>query len=97
MALCSKILRKEQEKITALSQTTAQGRTRRGLDVFTATLNIPMDIKGNPMLRQLKPNKTLVKFENKNKYYEYHENFGYKTSECRELKRALMSWPTRGP
>ena len=41
------------------------------------------------MLRQPKPIETPTEFGNKNKYCQYHEDFGYTTFECCELKKAL--------
>ena len=48
-----------------------------------------MEIKGNPMLRLLKPIENPLKLKNKNKYYAYHKDYGHATFECCELKKAL--------
>jgi len=55
-----------------------------------------MEIKGSPILRRPKPIETLANFQNKNKYYENHEDFGHTTSECRELKKALHGMTDHG-
>jgi len=41
---------------------------------YTTSRNILMEIKGNLMLRQPQPIKTLAKFRNKNKCCEYHKD-----------------------
>jgi len=55
-----------------------------------------MEVKGHPMLKkpQLmtatpKPNATL-------KYYEFHEQNGHTTTECKELKKALHELVDKG-
>ncbi|KAJ8426573.1 hypothetical protein Cgig2_022310 [Carnegiea gigantea] len=55
----------------------------------TTPRNILVEIKGNPMLRRLRPIETPAKFKNKNKYCDYHEDYEHTTFECCELKRAL--------
>ena len=62
----------------------------------TNAYSIPMEIKCNPMLKRAKPNETLTKFRNKNKYYDYHEDFGHITFERRKLKRGLHELADRG-
>ncbi|KAJ8427224.1 hypothetical protein Cgig2_028748 [Carnegiea gigantea] len=58
--------------------------------------NILMEIKGNPILRQPKPIETPTKVRNKNKYREYHEDFGHTTSEHCELRRAIHELADQG-
>jgi len=61
----------------------------------TNARSILIEIKRNPMLKRPKPIETSTKFKNKNKHYEYHEDFGLTTSECRELKNGhhkLADW-----
>ena len=48
------------------------------------------------MLRHPMPIDTVPKFKNKNKDYEYHEDQGHTTTECRELKKALHELANRG-
>jgi len=55
-----------------------------------------MEIKGNPMLKQPRPTDTPKKFKNKNKYFEYHEDFTHNASECWEPKRALYELVDQG-
>jgi len=55
-----------------------------------------MEIKGSPMLRRPKPTETLAKFRNKDKYCEYHEDYGCTTFECHELKKALHKLADEG-
>jgi len=42
----------------------------------TSPQNILIKIKGNPILKRPKPIETPTKFKNKNKYYEYYNDFG---------------------
>ena len=55
----------------------------------TTHRSILIKIKGNPMLRQLKPIEALPKFKNKNNYCKYHKDYRHTTCECRELEKAL--------
>ena len=48
-----------------------------------------MEIKRNPLFKRPKPIETSTKFRNKNKYYDYHEDFRHTTFECRKLERGL--------
>ncbi|KAJ8421791.1 LOW QUALITY PROTEIN: hypothetical protein Cgig2_002953 [Carnegiea gigantea] len=53
------------------------------------TLTGTREIKSNPMLRQPNSMETSAKFRNKNKYREYHKDYGHTTSECHECKKSL--------
>jgi len=44
----------------------------------------------------LRASKTSTKFRNKNKHYEYHEDFRYTTPKYRELKRVLHELADEG-
>jgi len=78
-----------------LDKRSKQNEERAGC-FHTSLLNILMEIKGSPMLRLPKPIETPTNFRNKNKYCEYHQDFGHTTSECRELKKALHEMADQG-
>ena len=51
--------------------------------------------QGQPHVKVIKPIETLANFKNKNKYYEYHEDFRHKTS-FENTKGPSISWLIRG-
>jgi len=55
-----------------------------------------MEIKGNPTLRRPKAIEALDKFKKKNKYREYHENYGHTASEWHEFKKSLNELVDQG-
>ena len=74
-------------------QTSTQGRTRKWLDDFTPMLGVS-SWKLNAI--QPKLTETLTKFRNKDKCYEYHEDFGHTTLNAENSKMPTMSWLIRG-
>ena len=46
-----------------------------------------MEIGGQPYTEETKAIRTPIWLKNTSKYYDYHEHYGYTTSEYRELKK----------
>lgn len=81
--------RGEEDKGTSLGKHPRKDEERVG-HFHTNPLSILMEIKVNLMSKRPKPIKTLAKFINKNKYWEYHTDFRHTTtSECCKLKKSL--------
>ncbi|KAJ8431554.1 hypothetical protein Cgig2_029583 [Carnegiea gigantea] len=82
--------REEEKRSTPPSQTSIRGKRRK------SPWNILLDIKGNPKLRRPKLIETSAKVKNKNKYFEYYEDFRHITSKYCEIKKALHELANQG-